>query len=98
MVSGPLTEGMVRKRRKLNKEMEAEIAASIKKVEFISAMIRDITEEDIQNSYAEALAQVHLAAKQLGELYKLEGFTEQSEATLALYKDLLTNFEEEYEL
>lgn len=98
MVSGPLTEGMVRKRRKLNKEMEAEIAASIKKVEFISAMIRDITEEDIQNEYAEAFAQVHLAAKQLGELYKLEGFTEQSEATLALYKDLLKNFEEEYEL
>ena len=97
-VSGPLNEGMVRKRRKLNKEMEAEIAASIKKVEFISAMIRDITEEDIQNEYAEAFAQVHLAAKQLGELYKIEGFTEQSEATLALYKDLLKNFEEEYEL
>ena len=98
MVSGPLTEVMVRKRRKLNKEMEAEIAASIKKVEFISAMIRDIIEEDIQNEYAEAFAQVHLAAKQLDELYKLEGFTEQSEATLALYKELLTNFEEEYEL
>lgn len=98
MVTGPVTEGMARKRRKLNKEMEAEIAASLKKVEFISAMIRDITEEDIQNEYAEAFAQVHLAAKQLRELYTVEGFTEQSEATLALYKDLLTNFEEEYEL
>lgn len=89
---------MVRKRRKLNKEMEAEIAAAHKKVEFISAMIRDITEEDIQNEYAEAFAQVHLAAKQLDELYKIEGFTEQTEAILASYKDMLTSFEEEYEL
>ena len=89
---------MARKRRKLNKEMEAQIVAAHKKVEFISAMIRDITEEDIQNEYAEAFAQVHLAAKQLDELYKIEGFTDQSEATLALYKGLLTNFEEEYEL
>ncbi|RZO12942.1 hypothetical protein [Synechococcus sp. UW105] len=89
---------MARKRRKLNKEMEAEIAAAQKKVEFISAMIRDITEEDIQNEYAEAFAQVHLAAKHLEELYKLEGFTEESEGTLALYNGLLANFEEEYEL
>ena len=89
---------MARKRRKLNKEMEADIAAAHKKVEFISAMIRDITEEDIQNEYAEAFAQVHLAAKQLDELYKIEGFTEQSEATLALYNGLLSQFEEEYEL
>ena len=89
---------MARKRRKLHKEMEAEIAAAQKKVEFISAMIRDITEEDIQNEYAEAFAQVHLAAKHLEELYKLEGFTEESEGTLALYNGLLANFEEEYEL
>ena len=98
MVAGPVTEGMARKRRKLNKEMEAEIAASLKKVEFISAMIRDITEEDIQNEYAEAFAQIHLAAKELNELYKIEGFTDQTEATLALYKGLLATFEEEYEL
>ena len=89
---------MARKRRKLNKEMEADIAAAQKKVEFISAMIRDITEEDIQNEYAEAFAQVHLAAKQLDELYKIEGFTDQSKATLALYNGLLAQFEEEYEL
>ncbi len=89
---------MARKRRKLNKEMEADIAAAQKKVEFISAMIRDITEEDIQNEYAEAFAQIHLAAKELNELYKIEGFTDQTEATLALYKGLLATFEEEYEL
>ena len=97
-MTGPVHLGMVRKRRKLNKEMEAEIAAAHKKVEFISAMIRDITEEDIQNEYAEAFAQVHLAAKQLDELYKIEGFTEQSEVILASYKEMLASFEEEYEL
>ena len=38
---------MARKRRKLSKEMEAEIKAAEKKVEFVSAMIRDIREEDV---------------------------------------------------
>ena len=97
-VAGSDGLGMARKRRKLNKEMEAQIAAAHKKVEFISAMIRDITEEDIQNEYAEAFAQVHMAVKHLDELYKLEGFTEESEATLTLYNGLLASFEEEYEL
>ena len=97
-MTSPVKQGMARKRRKLNKEMEADIAAAQKKVEFISAMIRDITEEDIQNEYAEAFAQIHLAAKELNELYKIEGFTDQTEATLALYKGLLATFEEEYEL
>ena len=49
---------MARKRRKLSKDMEAEIKAAHKKVEFISALIRDIREEDIQNEYAEAFVQV----------------------------------------
>jgi len=39
-----------------------------------------------------------MAVKHLDELYKLEGFTEESEATLTLYNGLLTSFEEEYEL
>ena len=43
---------MARKRRKLSKEMEAEIKAAEKKVEFVSAMIRDIREEDIQKGGA----------------------------------------------
>ena len=89
---------MARKRRKLNKEMEAEIAAAQKKVEFISAMIRDITEEDIQNEYAEAFVQVHAACTHLAQLYEAEGITEESEGTLVLYKGLLNQFEEDYEL
>ena len=89
---------MPRKRRKLSKEMEAEIKAAEKKVEFISAMIRDIREEDIQNEYAEAFAQVHAACTHLAQLYVTDGFTEESEGTLALYKGLLSRFEEDYEL
>lgn len=89
---------MARKRRKLSKEMEAEIKAAEKKVEFVSAMIRDIREEDVQNEYAEAFAQVHAACSHLAQLYVSEGVTEESEGTLALYKGLLTRFEEEYEL
>ena len=89
---------MARKRRKLSKEMEAEIKSAQKKVEFVSAMIRDIREEDIQNEYAEAFAQVHASCTHLAQLYVSEGVTEQSEGTLALYKGLLARFEEEYEL
>ena len=89
---------MPRKRRKLSKEMEAEIKAAQKKVEFISAMIRDIREEDSQNEYAEAFSRVHVACTHLAQLYVSEGVTEESEATLALYKGLLAQFEEEYEL
>ena len=84
---------MARKRRKLSKEMEAEIKAAEKKVEFVSAMIRDIREEDVQNEYAEAFAQVHAACSHLAALYVTEGVTEESEGTLALYKGLLTRFE-----
>ena len=89
---------MARKRRKLSKEMEAEIKAAEKKVEFVSAMIRVIREEDIQNEFAEAFAQVHAACSHLAALYVTEGVTEESEGTLALYKGLLERFEEEYEL
>ena len=73
---------MARKRRKLSKDMEAEIKAAHKKVEFISALIRDIREEDIQNEYAEAFVQVHAACTHLAQLYDAEGITEESEGTL----------------
>jgi len=89
---------MARKRRKLSKDMEAEIKAAQKKVEFVSAMIRDIREEDIQNEYAEAFSRVHAACTHLAQLYVTDGVTEESEGTLALYKGLLSRFEEEYEL
>jgi len=39
---------MPKKHRKLNKEMEAEMAAAKRKIELISALINDIRDEDIQ--------------------------------------------------
>ena len=94
----PRVGAMTKKRRKLSKPMEAEISAAQKKVELISAKIRDIREEDIQNEYAEAFARVHAAVTHLSKLYTLEGVTEESEGTLALYQGLMQSFEEEYEL
>ena len=83
---------MARKRRKLSKDMEAEIKAAHKKVEFISALIRDIREEDIQNEYAEAFVQVHAACSHLAQLYDAEGITEESEGTLVLYTVKILQF------
>ena len=50
---------MAAKRRKLNKEMEAEMVVAQRKVELMTAKIRDIRDEDIQNEFAQAFAQVH---------------------------------------
>ena len=80
------------------KTWKPKLKRPIKKVEFISALIRDIREEDIQNEYAEAFVQVHAACTHLAQLYDAEGITEESEGTLVLYKGLLNQFEEDYEL
>ena len=39
---------MSKKRRKLSKEMEADIAAAKRKIELVGALINDIRNEDIQ--------------------------------------------------
>ena len=49
---------MPKKRRKLSKEMEADMAASKRKIELITALINDIREEDIQAEYLDALGKV----------------------------------------
>ena len=89
---------MAKKRRKLSKPMEAAISAAQKKVELITAKIRDIRDEDIQNEFAEAFSDVHATLTQLSKLYILEGFTEESEALLGDYGRLIQEFEEDYEL
>ncbi len=89
---------MAKKRRKLSKPMEAAISAAQKKVELITAKIRDIRDEDIQNEFAEAFSSVHATLTQLSKLYILEGFTEESEALLSDYGRLIQEFEEDYEL
>ena len=89
---------MPRKRRKLSKEMEAEIAAAQRKVELVMAMINDIAEEETQGEYLAGFGQISAAVAHLAESYSLNGFCEETEGTLALYRGLLERFEEEYEL
>ena len=89
---------MPKKRRKLNKEMEADMAAAKRKIELISALINDIRDEDIQGEYLEAFGQVRSAVVNLVAKYTTDGFCEETEGLLALYKGLIDQFEEDYEL
>ena len=89
---------MPKKRRKLNKEMEADMAAAKRKIELISALINDIRDEDIQGEYLEAFGQVRLAVVNLVAKYTTDGFCEETEGLLALYKGLIDQFEADYEL
>ena len=77
---------MPRKRRKLSKEMEAEIAAAQRKVELVMAMIHDIADEDTQGEYLAGFGQISAVAAHLAESYQLNGFCEETEGALALYR------------
>ena len=89
---------MPKKRRKLNKEMEADMAAAKRKIELISALINDIRDEDIQGEYLEAFGQVRSAVVNLVAKYTTDGFCEETEGLLALYIGLIDQFEADYEL
>ena len=89
---------MPKKRRKLNKDMEAEMAAAKRKIELITALIKDIPDEDIQGEYLEAFGQVRSAVVNLVAKYTTDGFCEETEGLLALYKGLIDQFEADYEL
>ena len=89
---------MPKKRRKLNKEMEADMAAANRKIELISALINDIRDEDIQGEYLEAFGQVRSAVVNLVAKYTTDGFCEETEGLLALYRGLIDQFEADYEL
>ena len=89
---------MPKKRRKLNKEMEADMATAKRKIELISALINDIRDEEIQGEYLEAFGQVRSAFVNLVAKYTTEGFCEETEGLLALYEGLIDQFEADYEL
>ena len=89
---------MPKKRRKLNKEMEADMATAKRKIELISALINDIRDEEIQGEYLEAFGQVRLAVVNLVAKYTTDGFCEETEGLLALYEGLMDQFEADYEL
>ena len=89
---------MPKKRRKLSKEMEAEMAAAKRKIELNMALIHDIRDEDIQGEYLEAFGQIRSAVVNLVAKYTTDGFCEETQGLLALYKGLIVEFEEEFEL
>jgi len=89
---------MPKKRRKLSKEMEAEMAAAKRKIELNMALIHDIRDDDIQGEYLEAFGQIRSAVVNLVAKYTTDGFCEETEGLLALYKGLIVEFEEEFEL
>ncbi|CAI8153833.1 MAG: Uncharacterised protein [Synechococcus sp. CC9902] len=89
---------MPKKRRKLNKDMEAQMAAAKRKIELVSALIHDIRDEDIQGEYMAAFGQIRTAVVNWVAKYTTDGFCEETEGLKALYDGLIKEFEEEYEL
>ena len=66
--------------------------------ELVGALINDIRDEDIQAEYLGAFTQIRSAAVNLIAKYTTDGFCEETEGLLALYRGLIQEFEEEYEL
>ena len=89
---------MPKKRRKLSKELEAEISKASKKVELISAIINDIQEEDIQKEFQTAFDPVKNTYLLLTTLYDSRGITDETQQLSETYKNLLSKFEGEYEI
>ena len=89
---------MPKKRRKLSPEMEKAISSAKRKVELIVAIIHDIEEEDIQGDYIIAFEPVKVCINSLSALYDQFGFNEETVRTLELYKKLISEFEEQYEV
>ncbi len=89
---------MPKKRRKLSPEMEKDISSAKKKVELIVAIINDIEEEDIQADYIIAFEPVKVCLNTLSDLYDQFGFLQETEDRLKLYKKLISEFEEQYEV
>ena len=89
---------MPKKRRKLSRDLESEISKASKKVELITAKINDIKEEEILTDYRLAFEPVRNTFLLLSTLYISEGFTNQTQDLLKIYKELLKEFEEEFEI
>ena len=89
---------MAKKRRKLNKDFEKKIYSSKKNVELVLAKIYDIDDEDIQKEYMGAFNQVVFSYDQLKEDYDVQGFNDNSEELLIIYKNAFNLFESEFEI
>ena len=74
-----------KKRRKLSSELEKQIFLTKKKVEFITAIINDIDDEDIQLEYRIAFEGIRQSSEGLASEYESNGVTELSENLLKKY-------------
>ncbi len=89
---------MARRRRKLSPELEKSISLAKKQVELITAIIHDISEEDIQEEYKSAFLPVMSSYMSLDQLYKEIGFNEDTNKLYNQYLVYLDKFKNEYEI
>ena len=89
---------MPKRRRKLSSELEKTIFLAKKRVEFITAVINDIDDEEIQGEYRIAFDSIKMACQSLNNEYTNNGVTEDSEYWLSKYTTLLNQFETDYEI
>ncbi len=89
---------MPKRRRKLSSEMEKEISSITKRVELITAIINDIDEEELQEEYRTAFSYAKDISVFLAKEYQVNGLTDDTEAALKRYHELITQFENEYEI
>lgn len=89
---------MAKRRRKLNKEMEKDISRIKRKIEFINAIINDITEDDLQEEYRSAFQNPQNVYVDLCVEYDTNGFTQEAEELMRRYNQLIIEFEEEFEI
>ena len=75
-----------------------EIELAKRWVELATAKIYDISDEDIQTEYIQAFADIKASYIKLNDLYAEQGSTELSNGCLAVYKELVKEFNNEYEL
>ena len=89
---------MARKRRKLDRDLESNIAKAIKNVELITAKIYDIYDDGIREEYQSSFLRVRQSIVFLSSLYDTEGATEQTYKAYEAYQNFLTTFVDEYEI
>ena len=89
---------MPKRRRKLSPELEKNISLAKKQVELITAIIHDINEEDIQEEYKTAFLPVMSSYMSLDQMYKENGFNDETNNIYLLYLSNLEKFKSEYEL
>ncbi|WP_320674726.1 hypothetical protein [Prochlorococcus sp. MIT 1341] len=78
--------------------MEHEIKLALKRIEFITAVINDIEDEEIQAEYSSAFENIKNSLIILSVEYDNNGFTDVSENALTVYQKLLSQFENDFEL